>query len=53
MSMNYYIKEFENLINKINNCNMVLSYTVLAFKILKGTMINQNQYQIPQTLHGF
>ena len=53
MSMNYYIEVFENLINKINNCNMVLPYTALAFKILKGTTINQNQYQIPPTLHGF
>ena len=29
---------------------MALSDTVLAFKILEGAMINENQYQIPSIL---
>ena len=33
MSMNDYILEFENFMQKMNNCNMILPDTELAFRI--------------------
>ena len=42
MSMNDYILEFENLNHEMSIHNMALPDTVLAFKILEETMINNN-----------
>ena len=50
MSMNDYILEFENLNYEMSIHNMALPDTVLAFKILEGAMINDNQQQIALTL---
>ena len=43
MSMNDYIIEFENLNHEMNIHNMALPDTVLAFKMLEGAMLNDNQ----------
>ena len=50
MSMNDYILEFENLSHEMTIHNMALPDTVLAFKILEGAMINDNQRQMALTL---
>ena len=50
MSMNDYSIEFENLNHQMSIHNMVLPDTVLAFKILEGAMINDNQRQMALTL---
>ena len=50
MSLNDYIKEFENLNHEISVHNKSLPDTVLAFKILEGAMINDNQREVPLTL---
>ena len=42
MSMNDYILEFENLNHEMSIHNMALPDTVLAFKILEETMMNNN-----------
>ena len=43
MSMNDYIIEFENINHEMNIHNMALPDTVLAFKMLEGAMLNDNQ----------
>ena len=43
MSMNDYILEFENLNHDMSIHSMGLPDTVLAFKILEGAIINDNQ----------
>ena len=50
MSLNDYIKEFENLNHEISVHNKSLPDTVLAFKILEGAMINEKQQQMALTL---
>ena len=50
MSMNDYILEFDNLNQEMSIHNMVLPDTVLAYKILEGAMINDNQQQMALTL---
>ena len=50
MSMNDYIIKSENLNHEISIRNMALPDTVLAFKILEGAMINDNQRQMILTL---
>ena len=46
MSMNDYILEFENLSHEMTIHNIALPDTVLAFKILEGAMITDNQRQM-------
>ena len=53
MSMNDYIIEFENLSHEMKIHNMALPDTVLAFKILEGAMITDNQQQMALTLASF
>ena len=53
MSMNDYMNQhivgFENLTHEINNCNIALPDTILAFRILEGLIIKENQRQIALT----
>ena len=49
-SMNDYIIEFENLNHLMENQNMKLPDKVLAFKLLDGASINENQRQMCLTL---
>ena len=48
--MNDYIIEFENLNHLMENQNMKLPDKVLAFKLLDGTTISENQRQMCLTL---
>ena len=50
MSMNHYILEFGLLNREMSVHNMALPDTILAFKILEGAMINDNQRQTALTL---
>ena len=50
MSMNDCILEFENLNHEMSIYNMDLPDTVLAFKILEGAMITDNQQKMTLTL---
>ena len=49
-SMNDYVIEFENLYHLMNNQNMKLPDKVLAFKLLDGASISENQPQMCLTL---
>ena len=48
--MNHYILEFGLLNHEMSVHNMALPDTILAFKILEGAMINDNQRQTALTL---
>ena len=51
MSMNEYILVFENLGHEISSFNMTFRDTVLAFQILDGAGLNENQRQMAQWLN--
>ena len=46
MSMNDFIIEFENLNYKIDSHNMKLPEKFLAFKLLDGASVSENQRQM-------
>ena len=50
MSMNEYILEFENLSHEMSSFNMTFPDAVLAFQILEGAGLNENQHQMALTL---
>ena len=43
MSMNEYLLEFENLNHEMTVFNMKIPDTVLAFQVLEGAGLNENQ----------
>ena len=49
-SMNNYVIEFENLYHSMENQNMKLPDKVLAFKLLDGASVSENQRQMCLTL---
>ena len=49
-SMNDYVIEFENLYHLMQNQNMKLPDKVLAFKLLDGASVSENQRQMCLTL---
>ena len=50
MSMNEYILEFENLSHEMSSFNMTFPDTVLAFQILEGAGLNENQREMALTI---
>ena len=50
MSMNEYLLEFENLNHEMTVFNMKIPDTVLAFQVLEGAGLNENQRQMALTL---
>ena len=50
VSMNHYIIEFENLNHLMENQGMKLPDKVLAFKLLDGALVSENQRQMCLTL---
>ena len=50
ISMNDYVIEFEYLYHSMQNQNMKLPDKVLAFKLLDGASISENQHQMCLTL---
>ena len=50
MSMNEYLLEFENLNHEMTVFNMKIPDTVLAFQMLEGAGLNENQWQMVSTL---
>ena len=50
MSMNNFIIELENLNYKMDSHNMKLPDTVLAFKLLDGASVSENERQMCLTL---
>ena len=50
MSMNEYLLKFENFNHEITVFNMKILDTVLAFQILEGAGLNENQCKMALTL---
>ena len=53
MSMNEYLLKFENLKLEMTIFNMKIPDTVLAFQILEGAGLNENQRQMALTLASY